>query len=66
MKNPDYKYIHYVTYTHNKNGMGVFEIYSKWKVIDTKSKLDDCERIIEERNGFFEVIISSILTVKNK
>lgn len=65
MTNSDFKYIHYVTYAHNKNGTGVIEIYSQWKVIDTKSKLDDCQRIIEEKNGL-EVTISSILTVKNK
>lgn len=65
MKNKDYKYIHYVSYMHDKNGSGVFEIYSNWKKIDTKTKLEDCARIINERNGF-SVTITNILTVRNK
>lgn len=61
-----FRYIHYVSYMHSKNGTGVFDIFSDWKKIDTKTKIEDCERLIKEKNNFDSVTISNILTVQNK
>lgn len=57
-----YKYIHYVSYMGSENRMGTMEIFSNWKNIDTKSKMNDVLKFIKVDNP----IVQNIITVKNK
>ena len=62
----EFKYVHYVSYMADNNITGVLQVLSNWKKIDTKTKIQDCLRILSENKIIKNPQLTNILTVKNK